>query len=134
MKLKYLLVINAVVDVIFGIGLILVPGTVLALFVPMPMYNLLGTQLLGANMIGFAVLNFFARNANEGNGLLRSILLANLASNLIGFVLSLIIQIGGTGTMMNWITVAITLVFVLGFGYFLLISFRPSPSLADARQ
>jgi len=134
MKLKYLMVVNAVVDVIFGIGLVLVPGSVISLFTPMPMYNPLATQLLGADLIGFAVLNFFVRNANEGNALLQPILLANLVSNAIGFVLALIVQLGGTATTPNWSTIVLTLLFTLGFAYFLLMSMRPSASLAGARQ
>ncbi len=134
MKLNYLLVINAVVNVILGIGFVAAPGFVLSVFTPMPMYNLLAMQLSGAELIGSAVLNFFARNAKEGDPLLRPILLANLVSNAIGFVLSLVVQLGSTATAMNWITVALTLLFGLGFGYFLLVSMRPSATLADARS
>lgn len=134
MKLKPLLIVNALVNVVFGFGLVAMPGSVLSFFVPMPMYNLLATQLLGANLIGFAVLNFFARNAREGDALLRSILLANLVVNMIGFVLALIVQLGGTGTAFNWSTVILTLLFALGFAYFLLLSMRPSASFAGAHQ
>ena len=134
MKLKTLLVVNAVLNTIFGIGLVLVPGLVFAVFTPMPMYNPLGSQLLGTGMIGFAVLDYLARNADEGDALLRPILVANLVSKAMGFVLSLIVQLGSAATVMNWLTVVLTLLFALGYGYFVVMSFRPSPSLAGARR
>ncbi len=134
MKLKTLLLANAFVNTIVGIGLVLVPGSVLGLFVQMPMYNLLGSQLLGTNLIGFAVLNFLARNAEEGDALLRPILVANLAANAIGFILALIVQLGGTATAINWITVLIPLLFAMGYSYFMVLDLRPRASLASSHQ
>jgi hypothetical protein len=135
MRLKTLLVMNAVVNAIFGIGLVLVPGSVIGLFVlQMPMYNPLGTQLLGTNLIGFAVLNYLARNAGEGDALLQPILLANLVANAMGFVLALIVQLGSTATVTNWLSVALTLFFALGYAYFLVMSRRPSASLVSSQR
>lgn len=133
MRLKTMLVANAVLNVVIGIGLVLAPGSVLAFFVlQMPMYNPLGTQLLGTSLIGFAVLNFLARNAEERDVLLQPILLANLVTNAIGFVLALVVQLGSTATVTNWLTVVLTLFFALGYAYFLVMSRRPSASLASS--
>lgn len=134
MRLKTLLTVNAVVNVIFGIGLVLMPGSVLGLFAPMPMYNLLGSQLLGTNLIGFAVLDFLARNATEGDALRRPIVLANLLSNGIGFVLALSVQLAGTATALNWLTVVLTLLFALGYASSLVMSMSPSASLAGSHR
>lgn len=134
MRLKTLLVANAVVNAVLGIGLVLVPGTVLGMFMQMPMYNLLGSQLLGTNLIGFAVLDFLARNAEEGDTLLQPILVANLAANALGFILALIVQLGGTATALNWITVLVPLLFGLGYAYCLVIGLRPSRSFVSSHQ
>src|SRR5512138_1022791 len=134
MRIRTLLVVNAVVNLIVGIGLVVAPGSVLGLFVQMPMYNLLGSQLLGTNLIGFAVLNFLARNAEKGDALLRPILVANLAASTIGFVLALIVQLGGSATVVNWFTVAVPLLFALGYAYFIGMGRRPSASLASSHQ
>ena len=64
MKPGSLLMITAVIFAIIGISFVLIPGVVMSLFAPMAMYNL-PTQLFGGFLIGFAVLNFSARNIKD---------------------------------------------------------------------
>ena len=133
MKLSYLLIVSAVVDAIFGIGFLLVPGPVLALYGGMSMEPYT-ENLFGAALIGFAVLNWFARNATEGQAL-RAIVLANLAANTLIFILSLLQQLSGVVNILGWSSVVISLLLALGFAYIL---FRkpsaPSDSVAPAQR
>jgi len=124
MKLSYLMVVNAVVNTIFGIALVLVPESLVAFLGVMAMERV-AEQLFGAQLIGFAVLNLFARNAKEGETR-RAIVLANLVANMIGFIVTLTIQLSGAWNALGWIVVVIPLLFALGFAYFLLVRPRES--------
>ena len=133
MKLSYLLVVSAVVNALFGIAFLLVPGTVLALYGGMSMEPYT-ENLFGAALIGFAVLNWFARNAPEGQAL-RAVVLANLVGNTLVFILSLLQQLTGVVNVLGWSSVVISLLFALGFAYFLFKRPRAtSDSVASAQR
>ncbi len=129
MKLSYLMVVNAVFVAIYGIALVLVPGFVLALYGAMSMERPT-EQIFGAYLIGFAVLNWFARNAKGGEAL-RAILLANLVTNTLGLILALLAQLSGMWSAFGWSTVVIFLLLALGFAYF---QFMKPSGLANMRQ
>jgi hypothetical protein len=118
MKLNALMVVNAIVAGLFGIGFVLVPAQLLSQYgitTDAP-FELVG-QLFGAALIGFAVLTWAARNATDSDAR-RAILLGVFVCNVIGFVVALIGQLGGVVNTLGWSTVAIYLVLALGFGYF----------------
>lgn len=104
MKLSYLMVVSAVVAVIFGIAFVLAAGSLMTLYGAT--LNPAGTiiaQLFGAALIGFAVVNWFARNAKEGEAL-QAIVLANLVSDTLGFILALLGQLAGVVNALGWST------------------------------
>ena len=128
MKLRYLLIVSAVVYALFGIGFLLVPGPVLSLYGGMSMEPFT-ENLFGAMLIGFAVLNWFARNATEGPAL-RAIVLANLVANTLVFILTLLQQLSGFVNALGWASVVISLLLALGFAYSLFR--KPSASTSGA--
>lgn len=118
MKLKTLLIINAVVAAVFGVAFLLVPGQVSS------QYGIEATaamkymgQLLGAAFVGFAVLTWSARNAEDSTAR-RAIVLALFIGDAAGFVVALVGQLNDVVNAMGWSTVAIYLLLALGFGYF----------------
>ncbi len=118
MKLSTVMVVNAVVNVIFGIALVVVPGALAGLLGLMAMEPLT-EQLFGAELIGFAVLNWFARNMVDGDAA-GPIILANLVSNAIGFIVIVILQLSGlTLGGLGRLVAVVPLLFTLAFGYFL---------------
>lgn len=125
MKPKYFLVVTAVIAAIFGVIFIVFSGIAMGLVGIMG--NRLIAQILGANVIGFAVLNFLARNLEKGQGL-RIILSANLVSDALGFLFFIFAGVTGGLSMLGWIEAAFYLLFSLGFGFYLL--YEPRPSLA----
>lgn len=127
MKLSALLVANAIVAAVFGAGFVVVPAQVTSLYSPEATSPLV-TQLLGAAFLAIAVLTWNARNAPESEAR-RAILLGLFVGDCIGFVVSLVAQLGGLMNTLGWSTVAIYLVFALGFGYFLFA--QPKGSEAD---
>jgi hypothetical protein len=100
MKVNALMVVNAIVAGLFGIGFVLVPAQLLSQYgitTDAP-FDLVG-QLFGAALIGFAVLTLCVGDA-------------------IGFVVALVGQLDGVVNTLGWSTVVIYLVLALGFGYF----------------
>ena len=118
MKLSALMVVNAIVAGVFGVGFVLVPGQVLAQYgiaVDAPVEYL--GQLFGAALLGYAIISWSARNVPPSEAR-HAILLGLFAGDLAAFILALKAQLGGVVTTLGWSTVAIYLVFALGFGYF----------------
>lgn len=124
MKLSTLMVVNALVAAVFGVGFVVVPGWVTSLYGPeltptlqyVPQLKYVA-QLFGAALFAFAVLTWTARNAPDSETR-RAILLALFVGDGIGFIVSLIGQLGGVMNALGWLTVVIYLLLALGFGYF----------------
>ncbi|MEJ2486114.1 MAG: hypothetical protein P8Y68_10300 [Anaerolineales bacterium] len=119
MNFSFLMIINAIVAVVFGVGFVFAPGQTLSYYgiSPDAAFRLVA-QLFGAALVGFAVLTWSARNAAASEAR-NAILLALFVSDGIGLILSLIGQIQGVPNALGWLNVAIYLFLTLGFGYFL---------------
>jgi hypothetical protein len=126
MKLNTLMIINAVVAAVFGVAFVLVPGQVTSLYgVEDPSEVLIYVgRLMGAAFIGFAVLTWSARNANDSSAR-RAIVFALLVSDGVGFIVSLMGQLADVVNSLGWSTVAIYLLLALGFGYFQFVRQEP---------
>ena len=110
--------VNAMVAVVFGVAMVLVPGQFVSLYgvEEIAALNYIA-QLLGAAFVFQAVLAWSARNAAESDAR-RAIVLALFIGNAFGFVLALIGQLGNVVGALGWSTVALYLLFGLGYGYF----------------
>ena len=130
MKLSTLLIINAVVAALFGIAFVLVPGQVVSLYglEATATLNYAG-QLLGAAFVGFAVLTWSARNANDSTAR-RAIVLALFIGNAAGFAVALRGQVDNVVGALGWSTVAIYLLLAIGYGYFQFT--KPAPKEAPS--
>ena len=118
MKFSTWLTIAAVVAVVFGLAFVLVTGPLLSVYgITLDKAGTLVAQLFGASLLGFAVLNWFARGVTDREAR-QAILLANLASDAVGFVMALIGQLAGVANALGWSTVALYLLLALGFAYF----------------
>ena len=125
MNLRILLIINAVVAALFGLALVLVPDQMSAQYGIEANAELeYIARLLGAAFISFAVLTWWARNANDSTAR-RAIVLAFLIGNSVGFVVALIGQLDEVPNSLGWSTVVIYLLFALGYGYFQFV--KPAP-------
>lgn len=118
MKLSGLMIVTAIVAAVFGVGFVIVPGEVAALYSSESgaMLDLM-CKLFGAALIGFAALSWLARNAPDSEAR-RAIVVALFVGNLVGAVVSLLAQLGGVVNSFGWSTVAIYVLLAIGFGYF----------------
>ncbi len=126
MKLSTLMIINAVVAAAFGVAFVLVPTQVVSLYGIEDASEILiyVGRLLGAALVGFAVLTLSARNASDSDAR-RAIVLALLISDGIGFIVALMGQLAEVVNSLGWSTVAIYLVLALGWGYFQFVKQEP---------
>ncbi len=126
MKLSTLMVINTFVALLFGLAFVLVPGALLSLYgITLSLGGLVVARLFGAALIGYGMLTFLARNAEESKAR-RAIVLALFISDVVGFIVALQGQLSGAVNALGWSTVAIYLLLAMGFGYFQFI--KPSAS------
>ncbi len=118
MSLRTVFTINAIVAVLFGLAFVLAPAAALSPYgVTTDQAGLNISRLFGAATLGYAVLAWSARNA-EDSAARRAIVLALFLGFAIGFFASLAGQLTGVVNALGWSTVAIYLLFALGYGYF----------------
>jgi cytosine/uracil/thiamine/allantoin permease len=95
MKLKNLLIINAVVLGGSGIGAVLVPAKVLSLYgVTLGPAVILMAQYAGLGSIAIGLVAWFARNVEDSRAQ-RAIILALLIAYVIGVIISVLGTISG---------------------------------------
>ena len=126
MKLKTLMIINAIVAIGFGVTFVIVPAQAYSC------YNITADEqliymgrLFGSALIGFALLTWMARNAADSDAR-KAIVYALFTADCIGFVVALIGQLSNVVNALGWSTVAVYLLLALGFGYFQFFKSAPS--------
>jgi hypothetical protein len=118
MKLSTFLSIVGVVAVLFGIGFVAAPAEVLAQYgISADRYVALVSRFFGGALINIGLIVWFARYIVDPVGR-RSIVLAGLIGDLIGFLVALHGQLEGDVNALGWSTVIIYGLFALGFAYF----------------
>jgi len=119
MTYKNFMTFASVLAIIFALGFILMPAQLVRFYnVTLNEGGVLIGQLLGAALLGFGVLNWSARSFGEGEAT-QAILTANLAVDAVGFIFSLMGQLGGVPGVnaLGWSTVVIYLILTAGFAY-----------------
>ena len=125
MKLRTLLIINAVIALVFAAGFLLIPATISEQYgVESSAAMEYTDRLFGAALLGYAVLAWLARNADESTAR-RAIVWAFLIGSLAGTIVSLIGQINNVVNALGWSTVAIYALLTIGYVYFQFL--QPAP-------
>jgi hypothetical protein len=118
MKFSNLMVIKAIVCLVFGIPLLLVPGLLLSFYgITLGPGGVFMARVYGASLLGNLMLTWFARNAEDSEAR-RAIVLDLFIYDAIGFVVALLVQLSGLMNVLGWSIVAIYLLLALGYGYF----------------
>jgi hypothetical protein len=122
MTTRNYLTVVAIVGGLFGIGFTLVPAGLLAVYgVTADGLSATLGQLFGVTLLGLAVINWMARGLSTQDESLRAILMGNLVTDALGFLVALIAQVTGRAGInaLGWSTVALYLLFAAGAGYLL---------------
>ena len=109
----------SIVGFIFALGFILMPARLLSMYnVTLNDAGILIAQLFGAALLGYGLLNWLARDFDDDEAC-KAIMTANFAFDAVGFIFSLIGQLGGVKDVnsLGWSTVLIYLILAAGFGY-----------------
>jgi hypothetical protein len=118
MKLKTLMIINAIVAIVFGVIFVIIPAQAYSCYSITADHQLIYmVRLFGSALIGYAILTWMARNSTDSDAG-RAIVLALFTSETVGFIAALIGQIHNVVNALGWSTVVIYLLLALGFGYF----------------
>lgn len=130
MTFKTLMVIKAVVCLVFGVLLVLVPGQLLKLLgATLGAGGMLTSREYGSCLLGNLMLCWFARNA-ERSPVRRAIILHLFVYDAVALIATLIAQLSGVMNTLGWSIVAVYFFFAAGFGYLLIQRERETPELA----
>jgi hypothetical protein len=129
-RLRNLLIVQAIVMLVLAAGLLLAPKTILNLFglsvgttVNFNATMNFVAQMLGAALIVPGLLSWFAGNMEDSAQ--RSVAVSLLIFNAVGFGVSFFVGVlPEVMSIAGWILVVLFLLFAIGFTYFLFM--RPS--------
>ena len=120
MSFKFLFVLNALVNIVFGMLLVIVPKTGLEQFsMSARVPELFYTQVAGAALASLGFLLWFAKNADDA--LQKQMGMAALAGTVLGLVVTLIGVFKDLIPVNSWIVIVVEVVFVLGYAFMLFL-------------
>ena len=123
MNYRILFILNALIAVLLGLGLLTVPNMVLNQFgVDAYAATKLVTQFFGAAMLALGLLLWFAKNVAEEN-LQKGMAIALLVGAAAGLVIALIGATSGILRSNAWMAMGVYVVFGLAYAY--LVFLRP---------
>lgn len=117
MKLKPFFIVKAVISFVDGLALMFIPTMYMSwIGVTIQYEGVIGAQFFGAMLIGIGLICWFSREGKKET--VGGVLLSLFVADLIGFILSLRIQLAGQMNSLGWVVVAVWFILFLGLGYF----------------
>ena len=118
MKFSTLLISNAIVALVYAIGLLLAPTALLALYgmTSGPSEQLMA-RFFGVGLVSVGLLTWFARGITDPSTH-RAIVLAQLIANVVGLIVAALGTLSSVMNVIGWSAVAIYLLLGLGYAYF----------------
>ncbi len=118
MKLTALLSLTGVLAALFGLGFLLAPVQVLAIYgVDLDPNGAWLARYLGAALLSFGLLAWQARQAADGPAR-RAVVVGCLMLSATSLVLAVLHALSGLTNALAWSSALIYLLLTLGFGYF----------------
>lgn len=116
MKVSTFLVIKAVVSLLFGVGMALLPTQLMNMFgATLDPSGVFMTRTVGACLIGIGLICWLGKDiADNGR---RAITLGLFVGDTLGFIFALMAQLAGLMNPIGWIVVLLWLLLALGNGY-----------------
>lgn len=115
--MKGFLSFKAIVSLLDGIALIVVPMAYMGVFgVSLGDSGVMMAQFFGALLVGVGLICWFSRGGTRKT--VGGTLLALFIADVLGFLVALKAQMAGLMNTIGWVVVILWLVMVLGLGYF----------------
>ena len=121
MKLKHVFIAQSIISLINGSSAVLAPTmwlTMYGLATVTPETAATG-QALGAGLLNYAIIAWFARNAQE-SAARRAIVMGFGITHAIGFIVLSMAILSGAMSPAGWMGAGLYLILALAYGYFLL--------------
>jgi uncharacterized protein YjeT (DUF2065 family) len=117
MTSRSLLTITAVVAVLYGLGFVLIPDAVNAIYgVPSNPHTSLYTRFFGSALLGFGVINWLAKDFRSWEAI-RGVLIGIVVTTGIGGVIALFAVVTGLSNAMTWTSVLVYALLFVGAVY-----------------
>lgn len=126
MKTGFILALTAIIAILFGIGFLLVPETLLPLYgAPSPgdVYAVMNARYFATALIGWGLINWFARTSHDREAL-RAVLIGNVAGEVLGLLVTFHALLAGLQNALAWSTVLIYTLLAAGALYCLVSDAR----------
>ena len=120
MKLKHLLIINAIIALVYALGELFVPATVASIYGLKDTANpelLLIARYFGWGLLAVGLVCALAANTSASETK-QAIVKALFIAHTVGIIVSLTGTISGVFSAMGWSAVILYLLLAAGFGYF----------------
>ena len=132
MKLNVWMALSAILYLIAGVALVLMPTTILPGFgISLDAGGTYLARMFGAAFLLLAVLLWTVKNVHSDEAQ-RDIVLAVFTGDAVGFIIALLSQLSNAVHSLGWGVVAIYLLLTIAFGYFVL--HRTIPSTLQVHQ
>jgi hypothetical protein len=117
MKLRTYLMIVAVVALLYGLGLLLLPAFMATTYgFGTSASEILLARFFGVGMLTLGLINWLAKDLTGAS--VKPVILGGLIGDAVGVVVALMGTLSGVMSAVGWSAVAIYAVFTLGFAYF----------------
>jgi hypothetical protein len=117
MNLRTLIIISAVIALLYGLGLVFMPVTLLSMYgFGTGASEKLLSQFFGSELLVLGVLAWLSKDSTGGS--VRPLVTGNVIGNTVGTIAALMGVLNGTMNAVGWSAVGIYLFLTLGFGYF----------------
>jgi len=117
--MKTLFKLALIIELLYGVGFIAMPGTILGIFgVTLIDFGTSLTRLFGSALLGFVVLLWFGiKSAHSETD--RVVLATMFTYTLLSTVILFFAQLAGHMNVMGWMPVVMHFIFMIAFGLFL---------------
>jgi hypothetical protein len=124
MKLRNLLMINALIAFAYGISYQVAPKTILSLYgVAQGPDEVFLSRLFGAALIGISLLTWFVRDISHSETK-QAVVLSMLVYDIIGVIVAVHATVSGVMNAVGWTGVAVFSFLALGYAYFQFVNPR----------
>lgn len=117
MSLKLVLIINAVLGLVFGLGFVFAPELLLSHYaVEVGVGGAWMTRFFGAALLGFAVLAWMMSDSGPSDAREAGVT-GLLVANGVGLVIAVLVMTNGLANALGWSTVVLYAFFTAMYGY-----------------